>query len=306
MTTPLPLHKLPPLSSLRGFEAAARLQNLRAAAEELHLTHPAIANQIHRLEENLGVKLFERKGRNILLTAAGHRFYPHVRDAITTLISGAEAARHLYDADPLRMQVYVTTSIRWLAPRLAQFHESYPEIELQVMTYSVGWDFDEANADVAIIYRDTPLPDHLHWTPLFPSQIFPVCSPDMLDERQRPLSPEQLKNYPLIEVYTESWTWSNWLNALNPPLSSHEHEYPKGSIIVDTLAAALEMAERGEGVALVNGPFADDALADGRLVNPADQVIDSPGEWGLVCHKDMISSERIKRLIDWLSSQASR
>lgn len=305
MTSPLPLHKLPPLSSLRGFEAAARLQSLRAAAEELHLTHPAIANQIHRLEDSLGVKLFERRGRNIILTDAGHRFYPHVRDAITTLISGAEAARHLHDVDPLRMQVYVTTSIRWLAPRLAQFHESHPEIELQVMTYSVGWEFDETNADVAIIYRDTPLPDHLHWTPLFPSQIFPVCSPDMLQGLEWPLSPEQLSNYPLIEVYTESWTWDNWLNALDPKLSSYEQECPKGSIVVDTLAAALEMAERGEGVALVNGPFADDALADGRLVNPADRVIDSPGEWGLVCHKDMISSERIKCLIDWLSSQAS-
>lgn len=305
MTTPLPLNKLPPLSSLRGFEAAARLQNLRAAADELHLTHPAIANQIQRLEESLGVKLFERKGRNIVLTAAGHRFYPHVREAVTTLINGAEAARHLHDADPLRMQVYVTTSIRWLAPRLAQFYDSHPEVELQVMTYSVGWDFDEANADVAIIYRDTPLPSHLHWTPLFPSKIFPVCSPDMLQKSKRPLSPEQLKNYPLIEVYTESWTWENWLNAMQPMSPSYEPEYPKGNIVVDTLAAALEMAERGEGVALVNGPFADDALADGRLVNPAARVIDSPGEWGVVCHKDMALTERTKSFIKWLSSQVS-
>lgn len=305
MLTPLPLNKLPPLSSLRGFEAAARLQNLRAAAEELHLTHPAIANQIQRLEESLGVKLFERQGRHVVLTVAGHRFYPHVREAISTLINGAEAARQLHNADPLRMQVYVTTSIRWLAPRLAQFYESHPDIELQVMTYSVGWEFDEANADIAIIYRDQPLPSHLHWVPLFPSRLFPVCSPDMLQPSDRPLSLEDLKHYPLIEVYTESWSWESWFSELSPTLPTYEPAFPRGKIVVDTLAAALEMAERGEGVALVNGPFADDALAEGRLINPANQVKDSQGEWGVVCHKDIAFNRKASSLISWLSFQAS-
>lgn len=305
MLTPLPLNKLPPLSSLRGFEAAARLQNLRAAADELHLTHPAIANQIQRLEESLGVKLFERQGRHVVLTVAGHRFYPHVREAISTLINGAEAARQLHHADPLRMQVYVTTSIRWLAPRLVQFYDSHPDVELQVMTYSVGWEFDEANADIAIIYRDTPLLSHLHWVPLFPSQIFPVCSPGMLQEIEPPLPLEDLKNYPLIEVYTESWSWESWFSALSPTLPTHESCFTRGKIVVDTLAAALEMAERGEGVALVNGPFADDALADGRLINPANKVKESQGEWGIVCHKDTASNRRVSCLINWLISQIS-
>ncbi len=305
MLTPLPLSKLPPLSSLRGFEAAARLQNLRAAAEELHLTHPAIANQIQRLEESLGVKLFERQGRHVVLTVAGHRFYPHVREAISTLINGAEAARQLHNADPLRMQVYVTASIRWLAPRLVQFHDRHPDVELQVMTYSVGWEFDEANADIAIIYRDKPLASHLHWVPLFPSQIFPVCSPDMLQTIDRPLPLEDLKNYPLIEVYTESWSWESWFNDLSPDLPRYESDYPRGKIVVDTLAAALEMAERGEGVALVNGPFADDALADGRLINPANKVKESRGEWGIVCQKSTSNNGRIRSLISWLTSQVS-
>ncbi|MCL7941545.1 LysR substrate-binding domain-containing protein [Halomonas sp. ATCH28] len=305
MLTPLPLNKLPPLSSLRGFEAAARLQNLRAAAEELHLTHPAIANQIQRLEESLGVKLFERQGRHVVLTEAGHRFYPHVREAISTLINGAEAARQLHHADPLRMQVYVTTSIRWLAPRLVHFYESHPDVELQVMTYSVGWEFDEANADIAIIYRDKPLPSHLHWVPLFPSQIFPVCSPDMVKALAPSLPLEELMNYPLIEVYTESWSWESWFSALSPSLPTYESDFPRGKIVVDTLAAALEMAERGEGVALVNGPFADDALAEGRLINPANQVNESQGEWGIVCHKDIAFNRRTSSLISWLASQTS-
>lgn len=305
MLTPLPLQKLPPLSSLRGFEAAARLQNLRAAAEELNLTHPAIANQIQRLEESLGVKLFERQGRHVVLTVAGRRLYPHVREAITTLINGTEAVRQMHQAAPLRMQVYVTTSIRWLAPRLAQFYECHPDIELQVMTYSVDWEFDEANADIAIIYCDAPLPSHLHWTPLFPSEIFPVCNPEMLQGNKPPLPPNSLIQYPLIEVYTESWNWDHWFKRTATSSPEIDTNFTRRKIVVDTLAAALEMAERGEGIALVNGPFADDSIAKKRLVNPAGSVMSSQGEWGIVCHKNIASNTRTASLISWLSSQAS-
>ena len=86
MPTPLPLQELPPLSSLKGFEAAARLLSLRAAAEELHLTHPAIVSQIQRLEESLHVKLFAREGCHVVLTVAGQRFYPVVREALAAAI----------------------------------------------------------------------------------------------------------------------------------------------------------------------------------------------------------------------------
>ncbi|WP_069383232.1 LysR substrate-binding domain-containing protein [Halomonas caseinilytica] len=301
MSTPLPIHKLPPLSSLRGFEAAARLQSLRAAAEELHLTHPAVANQVQRLEESLGVKLFKRAGRHIELTAAGERFYPHVRDAIITLIHGAEGVRQLQKSSPLRVQVYVTTSIRWLAPRLAKFHEDHPDVELQLMTYSVDWAFDEANADIAIIFRDTPVPEHLHWSPLFSSELFPVCSPSMLEGGT--VSPEDLKQFPLVGVYTESWSWDSWLRLQSSSSTSLEEAPPRDHIIVDTLAAALEMAVRGEGVALVNGPFADDDIAAGRLTNPVNEVVETSGEWGVICHRDVAEDPRVMAFIDWLVSQ---
>lgn len=132
MPTPLPLHELPPLSALKGFEAAARLLSLRAAAQELHLTHPAIVSQIQRLEESLQVKLFAREGRHVVLTPAGQRFYPVVREALAGLVQGAKALRQLQYSRPLTVQVYVTTSIRWLAPRLADFNSAHPEVELKL------------------------------------------------------------------------------------------------------------------------------------------------------------------------------
>lgn len=299
MPTPLPLQALPPLSSLKGFEAAARLLSLRAAAEELHLTHPAIVNQIQRLEESLQVKLFAREGRHVVLTPAGERFYPVVREALAGLVQGAKAVRQMQNLQPLTVQVYVTTSIRWLAPRLAEFNRAHPEVELRLMTCSVGWEFDEANADVGIVFRDAPLAEHLYWQPLFESRLFPVCSPQMLEGHTSTLSCEALKTLPLIGVYTEAWNWDSYFEsmALGPCPS-------RNCIIVDTLVVALEMAARGEGVALVNGPFADDDLSSGRLVNPTGQVLRGQGEWGAVCHRDLAQDVRVATLLQWLHGQS--
>ncbi|WP_372741431.1 LysR substrate-binding domain-containing protein [Neptunomonas sp.] len=299
MSYNISLRKLPPLRALKGFEAAARLQSIRGAAEELNLTHPAITHQVQTLEENLGVKLFARDGRNIILTAEGKLFYPYVREALEKLISGTEAIRRATASQPLRIQVYVTTSIRWLAPRFSKFRAEYPNITLHLMTCSVGWDFDEANADIGLIYLDKPVPEHLHWTKLFESRLFPVCSPLLIKGKEGELQPEDLLNFPLITVYTEGWSWDDWFSAT--------HVTPcdiSNSIIVDTLAIALEMALKGEGIALVNGVSADDDLASGRLIQPVDYVVDGLGEWGVVCRKDICNDERVLTVIDWLSREA--
>ncbi|ASJ70663.1 LysR substrate-binding domain-containing protein [Granulosicoccus antarcticus] len=299
MPTPLPLQELPPLSSLKGFEAAARLLSLRAAATELHLTHPAIVNQIQRLEQNLGVKLFAREGRHIILTDAGQRFYPVVREALTGLAQGAKALRQMQQSQPLTVQVYVTTSIRWLAPRLADFQSAHPDVKLKLMTCSIGWEFDEANADVGIVFRDGPLAEHLHWQPLFESRLFPVCSPQMLEGCTLPLPDETLKTLPLIGVYTEGWNWDSYFQALGlGPCPS------RNCIVVDTLIVALEMAARAEGVALVNGPFADEDLLSGRLVNPTGQVIAGGGAWGAVCHRKLAQDARVATFLNWLHIQS--
>lgn len=299
-TAPLPLDRLPPLTALKGFEATARLSSLRAAAEELHLSHPAIANQIQRLEQSLGTKLFARRGRHIELTECGRRFYPIVRDALEALVLGAEALRREPCRAPLRVQVYVTTSIRWLAPRLARFHQRHPEIELKIKTYSLDWAFDSAHADIAILFRDGPLPPRLVWTPLFPSTLTPVCSPSLVAGHSLPLSPEALQTFPLIGVYTESWSWQGWLDTQSP---SAARPAPPRALQVDTLAAALEMATRGEGIALVNGPFAKDDLATGLLINPAGKVQPASGEWGIAYPVHLADDPRVQAFTAWLLSQ---
>ncbi|MEO9655489.1 LysR substrate-binding domain-containing protein [Marinomonas sp.] len=297
------LRKLPPLKSLKGFEAAARLQSVRGAAEELSLTHPAISHQIQTLENSLACKLFEREGRHIRLTPAGERYYPFVRKALETLIVGTEEVRSQISQPTLRVQTYITTSIRWLAPRLPKFKKRHPDVNLEISTYNADWEFDEKHADVAIIYKTQALPDYLHWQPLFTSTVFPVCSPELLATLTNHPEAKELQHSPLISVYTEEkyWSWKDWFESAGVQITE-----PTGPEIieVDTLAAALEMAVIGEGIALVNGPFADRDLATGRLVVPVDHQVEDAGEWGIVCHKNMFNDNQVQAFIQWLQEQS--
>ncbi|UTW09245.1 LysR substrate-binding domain-containing protein [Pseudomonas benzenivorans] len=289
--------KLPPLKSLKGFEATARLRSVRRAAEELNLTHPAITHQIQTLEESLGVKLFSREGRSLVLTAEGERYYPCVRGALEQLLQGADAIRPAEAPSALRVQTYISFAICWLAHRLAHFRARHPEIKLHLATSGADWDFDEANADIGVIYRSAPLPSHLHWVKLFDSRYFPVCSPKLLDNRSTELRPQDLMQYPLITVNSEDqfWNWHQWFESTGLKI-----EKPPETLVVDTLVVALEMAVDGEGIALVNGPLADSGLRSGRLVMPVEHYADGQGQWGIVCRKDLRQDHRIASFTDWL------
>ncbi len=296
--SPIDLRKLPPLKALKGFEAATRRQSVREAADELCLTHPAISHQIQLLESDLGVQLFSRDGRTVAPTPAGLLFYRHVRSALETLIEGAEAVRRSAELQPLRIQTYVTASIRWLARRLPEFSNRHPEINLLLTTCAVDWEFDELNADVGLVYSETPPDPHFHWVPLFDYKLVPVCSPKLLNGLSQARSVQALSQLPLVSIYTEARNWDTWFEAAGVNYSGQP------AIVVDTLAVALEMALAGRGVALMNGPFAERELAEGSLVRAFPLEVACPGSWGLICRKDQLDSPRLKLFMEWLTDDA--
>ena len=175
------LRKLPPLNALKGFEATTRRESVREAAEELCLTHPAVSYQIQVLEQDLGVQLFSRTGRALVPTAEGRQLYQYVRSALETLIEGTETVRRTKAGTPLRVQTYVTASIRWLARKLPGFVALHPDIRLQLSTCAFEWDFDESSADVGLVYCAEPPGPEYHWVPLFDYTLYPVCSPALAD-----------------------------------------------------------------------------------------------------------------------------
>jgi LysR family transcriptional regulator, glycine cleavage system transcriptional activator len=301
MSSKIDLRKLPPLKSLKGFEAATRHQSIREAADELCLTHPAVSHQVQLIEEALGVALFAQEGRRIVSTEEGRVLYPYVRAAFESLIEGVEAARRHALDKPLRVQTYVTASIRWLAKRVPMFLADNPNVKLILSTCAVEWEFDDVNADVGLVYCETA-PDHrYHWTPLFEYSLFPVCSPAMAASLGPNPGVADLLEKPLIVINTEVRNWQTWFES-----AGISFDPARTYMSVDTLAVALEMALNGEAIALVNGPFVDSDLAAGRLVRPVAHKAVCPGEWGLICRKDMKDNVRIRTFIDWVSANAAR
>lgn len=295
------LRQLPPLKALKGFEAATRRQSIRDAADELCLTHPAVSHQVQLIEDALGVQLFAQQGRHIISTEEGRVLYPYVRAAFESLIEGVEAVHRNALDKPLRVQTYVTASIRWLAKRVPLFLQDHPEVKLTLSTCAVEWEFDDVHADVGLVYCETlPDPSKYHWLPLFEYSLFPVCSPALAAKMGEQPKPADLLGQPLVAIYTEVRNWETWFAS-----AGHEFDPASPHMVVDTLAVALEMALDGEAVALVNGPFVDSDLASGRLVKPVDHRAICPGEWGLICRKDMKENVRVRTFIDWVVAHAA-
>jgi len=299
LRTKIDLRKLPPLNSLKGFEATMRRQSVREAAEELCLTHPAVSYQIQMLEQDLGVPLFSRTGRSLAPTEEGRLLYRHVRQALETLIDGAEAVRRSRADSPLRVQTYVTASIRWLAHKLPEFIVQHPEVRLQLSTCAFEWDFDDSMADVGLVYCPSPPSEDYHWVPLFDYRLRPLCTPQLAASLGPAPKPGDLLRAPLLGIYSESHNWDIWFEAAQVEYATSP------AVVVDTLALALELALEGRGIVLVNGPFAEEDLAAGTLVQPLAHEVTCPGSWGVICRKDVRDNERVRTFMDWLVSAAA-
>jgi len=295
------LRQLPPLKALKGFEAATRRQSIRDAADELCLTHPAVSHQVQLIEDALGVQLFAQSGRHIISTDEGRILYPYVRTAFESLIEGVEAVHRNALDKPLRVQTYVTASIRWLARRVPLFLQDNPKVKLSLSTCAVEWEFDDIHADVGFVYCETvPDPAQYHWVQLFEYSLFPVCSPALAAKMGPNPAPADLLRQPLVAIYTEVQNWETWFQSAGIVFDPTSPD-----VVVDTLAVALEMALNDEKVTLVNGPFVDQDIACGRLVKPVDHVAICPGGWGLICRRDMKENVRVRTFIDWLAAHAA-
>ncbi len=291
------LSKLPPLKPLKGFEATARLLSVSRAAEELNLTPPAITHQVKTLEDSLGVKLFEKRGRNLLLTDEGRRLYPSVRAALEKLVVGVSTLGRMPSCcSPLCVQTYITASIRWFAPRLFRFRNEYPDIPLQLLTNGHSWKFEEEKADLGFIFADSPPPAEYFWKPLFKYELYPVCSPE-LAEGNAVNCAEDLLSLPLLVVYGEETHWNIWFESVGV-----KHDIAPFPMIVDTLAMAIEIVKQGEGIVLMNGPFVEKELAAGTLIQPVKQKVEL-GDWGLICRQYMTGDKRVESFIQWMEQE---
>jgi LysR family glycine cleavage system transcriptional activator len=286
-----PWQRLPPLRSFRVLEAAVRHQNYTRAADELHLTHSAVSHQIHALESSLGVRLFERAGRQMRATESGRQLAQDVRATLDSLATAVERVRGGDNGNSITVSVLPSFAAAWLVARLGSFLELHPNIELRLESTTALADFRNDGVDVAIRYGSGNY-EGFETIKLFDDELFPSMSPK-LARSARVRVPADLARVPLLRIRTHAW--APWFAAAGVDMT----EPRKGSVFNDS-ELALQAAMQGQGVVLARGSLAAAKLRAGLLVAPFKQRIPSPQTCYLVYPPHHGDKPSVQVFRDWL------
>jgi DNA-binding transcriptional LysR family regulator len=268
------LRKLPSLDFLRGFEAAGRLASFTRAADELFLTQSALSRQVKAIEEALGVALFERRHRALALTPAGTAFHHDVSETLRALARAADEISARSREPGLTITTTVSFASLWLIPRLAQFRERHPDVDVYVSADDRTVDLDRGDVDVAIRYLGDSVPREA--VRLFGERMLPVVSPHVAANPRTPLKRvADLRHHVLLHLDDPDgrvpWlNWAAWLTANGEPGLR-----AAGSLRFSLYDQLIQAALGGQGVALGRLPMVSELLASGRLVAPFPKRYDS-------------------------------
>lgn len=279
-----------PLTGLRTFEAAGRLLSFTRAAEELHVSQAAVSRQVRQLEERLGVALFERQHRAVVLTPAGQSLLETVTQAFDSMdLVLARLSQQPRDGGRVRINAEPSFAGCWLVPNLPAFRALHPEIDVIIETDHRLVSFRGNSPDLAIRYslaRDA-------WPEaearlLYEATVLPVTAPDLLHRAQG-----RWMDLPrLHEQSRDLWAW--WLAEHG--LTGAEN---RGPILADGFQV-LQAAIGGQGVALVDGLQAEDALRRGLLAVLPEVDALVQGRYSLVCRQFSRLSPAARRFADWV------
>lgn len=254
--------RLPPLAALRAFEAAARHLSFRQAADELSVTPTAVSHQIRQLESLLGVALFERQVRKVILTPEGRALFPALRDGFDRM---AEAIAPLLGPKRRRILTVSATPAfvaRLLVPRLAAFQAAHPRIDLRLHASTQPVDFAAQQIDAAIRYGQGPYRGLRH-EPLLHTRFAPMCSPALKLRKPADLARHPLLHFQWQPIFREPPDWATWRRVAGQTAL----DVRRGITFTDE-THAIDAAIAGQGVALLNTALVADALARGTLVMP--------------------------------------
>jgi LysR family glycine cleavage system transcriptional activator len=283
------MRRLPSLNAVRAFEAAARHLSFTKAAEELFVTHAAISRQVRELETGLGLKLFRRLSRGVVLTPAGQRYAARLTRLLDQLAAATAELSQESEGGVVVASIEPNFAERWLSLRLADFRSAHPAIDLQIIPTPNLVDFRRDEVDLAIRHGGGAWPQ-VRTLLLAPLQVFPVASPRVAERLK---APADLARATLLHEETRRW-WADWLVAAGQPQIDAE----KGPMMGDP-SLTLNAALAGQGVALADQVIAGDELAAGRLVRPFSLQIEAGGYW-LVLPPEGPDRPAVKAFADWL------
>ncbi len=285
--------RLPPLNAVKAFEAAARNLSFTRAAEELFVTQAAVSHQIKALEEYLGIKLFRRKNRSLLLTEEGQGYFLDIKDIFIELADATDRLLARSAIGSLTVSTSPSFAIQWLVPRLANFSEQNPDIDVRIKAVDSESNSLTDDVDVAIYYGTGNWPG-VRADKLRNEMLIPVCSPLLLNGPKPLTQPSDLKHHTLLHDSSRH-DWQAWfrqcgisdINVNQGPVFSHS-------------SLVLQAAAHGQGVALGYSVLSQPDIKAGRLVCPFPEVLISKEAYYLVCLQSHADIGKIAAFRKWM------
>jgi LysR family glycine cleavage system transcriptional activator len=275
------MRKLPPLTELRAFEAAARHLSFRAAAAELGVTPTAISHQIKLLEHYCGRLLFRRRPRPLELTVEGRQLFPIVRDGLEGFADTLMAIRTGTAGGQLRITATNAFAARWLVPRLPNWRAAFPHIKLDIRGTDAVLDLAASEADIAVRYARDP-PSDGQWVELSRDTFLVVASPKLVGNTRKCLRPAELTRFPLIDIYwpstdVEAPSWRRWQAMALRRYKNVPDLAALPSLAFREELHAIEAVISGQGIAICSDLLIAPELANGALVQVSDLTLSGLG-----------------------------
>lgn len=289
----------PSLGSLRAFEAVARHLSFTRAAEELHVTPGAVSQQIRTLEQLLGERLFVRTRRSVALTEAAIRILPEIQAGLNALARAVSRISAPKRDGSLTVSVTPSFASKWLMPRLVDFTDKNPDIDIRVLATVALVDLERDNVDLAIRLGHGQYPN-VRIELLFGEGLTPFCSPSLLKKKGGLKTPDDLRRYRLIHDTSipgenEQSSWRRWLDFAGAKGVSHLRG-ARFSLAELAMQAAID----GTGVVLGRTALAEGDVASGRLVRPFDIVLPLDAQYFMVTPEGATPRPEILRFRDWI------
>jgi LysR family glycine cleavage system transcriptional activator len=286
-------NRLPPLNALKAFEASARQLSFTRAAEELFVTQAAISHQIKSLEEFLGIKLFMRKNRALLLTEEGQSYYLDIKDIFTSINDATERLLARGAKGAITVSLQPSFAIQWLVPRLNAFNLLHPDIDVRIKAVDQPESSLTEDVDVAIYYGRGHWAD-IHAEKLQKEYLVPVCSPLLLQGKKPLENINDLLNHTLLHD-TSRRDWKRWFKQVGVKATNVNH----GPIFSHS-AMVVQAAVHGQGVALAHSFLAKPDIDSGRLVRLFDEVLVSKSAYYIVCRERQVDLGKIAAFREWV------
>jgi LysR family glycine cleavage system transcriptional activator len=290
--------KLPSLNALKAFEAVVRNGTTIAAASELGVTHGAVSRQLQQLEEWIGRPLFKRGGGRLAVTEAGQKYADNAGRALDLI---DEATRELLGISDNIVRVSTTSSFanEWLMPRLPDFQQRYPEIEIWIEEGKEIVDPRSGGCDIAIRMGSGGW-SGVEAEPLMDDRLVPVCAPQIAAQLERP---RDLAKVRLLHDDDPQAQWTRWLEIAAGKTTPTMVQHLKKGARFASSSLLLKAATAGQGVALARERLADQALKTGALVQPFPETVELGTAYWLVTRAGIGPRRPIRLFSAWLKSR---